>query len=174
MLSITFVPENNGFIAGACAYSRIWEEEGGRIITAIETAAGLKFKERSVTATVYEGISWSNPLKLRASYSEDTKKATLVHELLHRLSQEYLLTMPAKDEPFDLRQHKQIDLLLYDLWCGLYGKTFADQQVALESSRTPMYKAAWDWALCLSKAERCAKFAGLTAGARRQPSSALE
>ena len=173
-MEIIFVPENDSFVKAAAAYGRIWEEEGDRIITAIESATGLKFKERSVTAAVYEGISWSDPLKLRSSYDEDTKKATLVHELLHRLSKDHLIKMPDKSDAFDLGQHKKIYLVLYDLWCELHGKNFADRQVTIESGRTPMYKAAWDWALRLPKAERRAKFADLVAQSIVKPRTALK
>ena len=50
------------------------------------------FRSRSgipIRAIVYEGISNSGykriPMRMRASYPPDTKRATLVHELAHRL-----------------------------------------------------------------------------------------
>jgi hypothetical protein len=55
----------------------------------MEAASGLKFEDREVKAMVLEVSSDSGykekPMHLRASYPPDTKKATLIHELGHRL-----------------------------------------------------------------------------------------
>lgn len=163
MVTITFVPENDNFLKAANLYDHLWREEGDQIVSAIEVATGLKFKEKSVTATVYDGMSWSDPLKLRGSYDADTKKATLVHGLLHRLSKEYMLKLPINGDELSLGLHKQIDLVLYDLWCALYGTAFADRQVEVEVGRAPLYATAWRWTLSLPQAERQAKFATLVA-----------
>jgi hypothetical protein len=162
MIGLNFVPENDEFAEAAREYEAIWQAEGDRIAAAIEHATGLQFKEEAIRVTVYEGISQSYPdMKLRASYDKPTKTATLVHELLHRLSNEYMLDLPVKGEPLQLGLHKQIDLVLYDLWTDLYGKEFADGQVTIESNRVDMYKAAWEWALNLSRQQRAAAFGEL-------------
>lgn len=162
MVDITFEPEGLKFAAAAKAYAEIWKAEATRIVSAIEDLTGLPFQESNIGAVVFEGNSQSNPvMKLRASYDAGTKKATLAHELLHRLSVEYMLDLPVKGDGLALGLHRQIDLVLYDLWVRLYGTTFADEQVAVESTRTPMYKEAWDWALALSPLERRARFAEL-------------
>ncbi len=161
MINLTFAPIDDTFIPAADEYDRIWRADGKRIALAIENATRLKFKETSVAVTVFEGVSRSNPMQLRASYDANTKKATLVHELLHRISEEYMLKLPIKGEDLTLGLHKQIDLLLYDVWIELYGREFADTQVQNESSRTPTYKEAWKWALSLSPGERHAKFTDL-------------
>lgn len=154
MLNITFIPESEDFSRAAKAYADIWGNDGKRLIENIEKAVGKKFKEINIEGTVFEGISQSNPLKLRASYDDNTKKATLVHELLHRISAEYMFKLPDKNEDLSLGLHKQIDLVLYDLWTELYGREFADEQVTIESKRTPVYKEAWDWALSFHAHDR--------------------
>lgn len=162
MLTITFIPENGSFTSAAQDYSNIWALDGDRITAAIESAAQLTFKETAIEAIVFEGKSQSSPMKLRASYDNDTKKATIVHELLHRISFEYMLDLPVKGEDLSLGLHKQIYLLLYDIWVDLYGKQFADEQVEVESQRVSIYRAAWQWALGLSGSERKAKFRELS------------
>lgn len=127
----------------------------------IEDITSLKFKDKVIDAIIFEGISQSRPMKFRASYDDETKKATIIHESLHRISGDNMLSLPEPDEDLSLGLHKQIYLVLYDLWVLLYGKQAADRQVSLESSRTPMYKDAWDWALSLSKGERTQGFAKL-------------
>lgn len=162
MLKITFKPETDKFTPAAEEYTAIWRAESVHITSAIEHAANLPFKEKAIEAIVYEGRSRSDPiLKLRASYDQSTKKATLIHELLHRLSDKYRLDLPVKGDELSLGLHKQIDLLLYDIWIELYGQKFADDQVKIESARTPKYKEAWNWTLSFSRDERQQKFATL-------------
>lgn len=158
MININFAPEDTTFIRASEEYVRIWEREGKRITFAIEKVSGLPFKEHDLTAIVFEGISQSHPLKLRASYDENTKIATLVHELLHIISAEYMFALPEHTDDLGLGLHKQINLVLYDIWSDLYGVQFANAQVAIESERTPMYKEAWEWALSFSRHEREQQF----------------
>ena len=67
----------------------IWNSEGDRIANALRAATGLSLESGPVRAIVCECVSYSGyretPMQLRASYPEDTKRATLVHELSHRL-----------------------------------------------------------------------------------------
>ena len=78
------------------------------------------------------------PMHLRASYLPDTKKATLIHELGHRLQSDIF--------HHDEDDHKYLFLWLYDVWIKLYGREFADAQVDVERKRGRMYPAAWDFA----------------------------
>ena len=60
-----------------------------RIVAAMEQATGLRFESGPIDVGVYEGTSLSGirgvtPMRMRASYSLATKRATLVHELAHR------------------------------------------------------------------------------------------
>ena len=161
MLNLEFIPENKEFAEATNEYLYIWENFGEKIVDSIELTAQLKFKDSIIKVTVYEGISQSHPFKLRASYDLETKAATLVHELLHRLSADYLLSIPEPEDEISLGLHKQIYLILYDLWVDLFGKEVADRQVKIESSRIPLYKDAWEWALSLNKEERRKEFAKL-------------
>jgi hypothetical protein len=124
----------------------------------MECVSGLKFQETSIKAVIYEGPSNSGyketPMKLRASYPTDVKKAALVHELGHRLNGQIT------DRPGDLDEHRLLFLYLYETWVKLYGKSFADEMVAVEKQRKGLYdyESAWNWALSLSKEERTSKF----------------
>ena len=160
-MNLNFIPESDEFIKAASEYNGIWQSIGNDIISAIENITELKFKNILLEALVYEGISQSHPLKFRSSYDIETKKATLVHELLHLISSDYMLRIPTESDNLSLGLHKQIDLVLYDLWVVLFGNQVADNQVKIESKRTPIYKEAWEWALSMTKEERSKKFAEL-------------
>ena len=109
---VSFTPESEKHAQAAREYQDIWSGEGGRIIEAMESVSGLKFVEREVRVIVYEGVSWSgrgsSPMKLRASYPSDVKKATLIHEFGHRL-----IAMIRKTKEVD--EHRALFLILYDI-----------------------------------------------------------
>jgi hypothetical protein len=157
---IRFVPQNPHFAAAAAEYRAIWAADGPRIVAALEAAAGLSFRDVPVEAivndsppmTAYGGRS----MRLRAAYSPDYKKATLVHELGHLLSFAFPRTAGLDD-------HRLLYLFLYDVWTDLYGRAFADRMVAIER-RIPGrydYDAAWTWALAMTRAERQARIRAL-------------
>jgi len=166
-VSMTFTPQDQTFAEAAEAYRRLWVDEGSRIIDAMERGTGLTYLEKHVDAVIFEGTSssgsGSRPMYLRASYPADVKKATLVHEHGHRLIAQ--LT----SRPPDLDEHRVLDLFLYDVWTSLWGKDFADQQVAIESERRGLYdyETAWKWALSLGKDERASRFAGIVNANRK-------
>jgi hypothetical protein len=153
-LRIAFQPDSDGFSEAAHEYESIWAREGARITAAMQAISGLKFEDRQVQAIVLEVSSNSGykdtPMRLRASYPLDTKKATLIHELGHRLQSDLF----HQDED----DHKYLFLWLYDVWVQLYGREFADAQVAVEKQRGRMYPAAWDFALSFTPQERAAKW----------------
>jgi hypothetical protein len=159
-VSISFTPEQEKFAEATKEYQSIWSAEGNRIIEAMEGVSGLRFFEKDIKATVYEGVSFSgygdSPMKLRASYPADVKKATLIHELGHR----FLERVPKTD---GLDEHRVLFLVLYDIWVKLYGKEFADKSVEVEKRRKGLYdyESAWNWALSLSAEERASKFKAL-------------
>ena len=117
-----------------------------------------------IRAIVYDGISNSGyrwiPMRMRASYPPDTKRATLVHELAHRLISGYT----TRDED----EHPIIFLFVYDVWVALWGQAFADAQVAVESRRTGRYDyaGAWREALALGAEGRAARWAEYRAAHR--------
>lgn len=153
-LRIVFRPDSDQFAASADQYESIWASEGARITAAMEAASGLKFEDREVGAIILEVSSQSGyketPMRLRASYPMDTKKATLIHELGHRLQSDLF----HQDED----DHKYLFLWVYDVWVKLYGREFADAQVAVEKQRGRMYPAAWDFALSFTADQRAVKW----------------
>ena len=159
-VSVTFVPQNKNprFDAATDEYRGIWAAEGSRIVAAMEQTTKLTFPERNVKAEIYEGTSFSGrggePMLLRASYSASVKKGTLVHELGHRMNAQL------KTRPQGLDEHRLLFLYLYDLWENLYGKAFADSEVAWERTLKGRYDydAAWTWALTMTKDQRLARF----------------
>jgi hypothetical protein len=160
-VNMTFTPQDQKFAEAAEAYRRLWADEGSKIIEAMEHGTGLTYLEKDVKAVIFEGPSSSGigdrPMYLRASYTPDVKKATLVHEHGHRLIAQL------KNRPTDLDEHRVLFLFLYDVWESLWGKDFADAQVKIESGRTGLYdyETAWKWALSISKGERAARFADI-------------
>ena len=94
-LHITFVAERDSFRLAARTYDSLWTRDGERMTDALERAARLTFADigdTNVVAIVFEGVSNSGyrdkPMHVRASYPTATKKATLMHELGHRLESE--------------------------------------------------------------------------------------
>ena len=161
---ITFVPQSDSFANAAREYDQLWTAEGERIVKAMEEVSSLafvysRFADTAITAIVFEGVSNSgyrdDPMHLRASYPPDTKKATLVHELGHRLQ----AGLFRRDE----EEHGPLFLWLYDVWVKLYGQQFADAQVAVEKERRGPYPKAWDDALALTASERAARWRALIA-----------
>ncbi len=157
-LRVSFSPESKAFAQATAEYQAIWDSEGKRIIEAMESVSGLRFSEKDVSVIVYEGVSWSGygnrPMKLRASYPLDIKKATLIHEFGHRLINP--IRIPKGKQ---LDEHRVLFLILYDIWEKLYGKEFADNAVEVEKKRKGLYdyEAAWQWALSLSQAARASQ-----------------
>ena len=150
---IRFTPARPHLAESATEYARIWQAEGPRIVRALEAAAEVDFPENAIDALVADGrpmMSYDGrSMRLRADYSPDYKKATLVHELGHRLA----FTLKRQGSPDD---HRILYLFLYDAWTDLYGRDFADRMVSIER-RIPGgydYDAAWTWALAQSREER--------------------
>jgi len=156
---IDFQPESARFNAATEEYREIWSTEGERISNALEDATGLEMEAGPIRTIVYGGISNSGykrqPMRMRASYPPDTKRATLVHELAHRLISDLVSR--------DTEEHPIIFLFVYDVWVQLWGQEFADEQVAVESERRGNYdyESAWRDALALGhdgRAERWSRF----------------
>ena len=166
-MTFTAQDETPAFATAAEAYRRLWSDEGSRIVEAMERGTGLTFRETQVKAVIFEGPSRSgigdSPMYLRASYPDDVKKSTLVHEHGHRL------IVQLRNRPSDLDEHRVLFLFLYDVWESLWGRGFADAQVRIESGRTGLYdyESAWRWALSISKNERASRFAAIVGANRR-------
>jgi hypothetical protein len=157
--AIDFRPRSARYASDAEAYREIWRTDGARISAALEAATGLEMEPGPIRAIVFNGVSSSGyrgwPMYMRADLAPDTKRATLVHELAHRL------ISPITPRRFD--DHPVIFLFVYDVWVRLWGQAFADAQVQVESRRTGRYDyaGAWRTALALGRdgrAERWARF----------------
>lgn len=159
---LEFRAASDSVAAARDEYERIWASDGEKMIAALEKAAGLRFvyplyADTLIPVTVREvgsnsGYRDRSGMTMRASYPTDTKKATLMHELGHRLMSGFY----RRDEP---DEHDKLFLFLYDAWIALYGKEFADAQVEIEKRRGGRYPPAWDSALALSATERAAEWA---------------
>ena len=159
---IEFRAQSDSFTTARDDYERLWQSEGARIIAVMERVSGIRFDsppyaDTLIGAVVFEGVSNSGyretPMRLRASYPPDTKKATLVHELGHRLQ----TGVAGRDED----EHEVLFLWLYDAWVELWGREFADAQVLVERARRGPYPRAWDAALALDAPARAARFRAL-------------
>jgi hypothetical protein len=168
---LSFVPVKPQFARASGEYRQLWEADGARIVAVMERVTGLAFPAAPIGAIVSEGRPMTaydgRTIRLRASYSADYKKATLVHELGHRLA----LAFPRRD---GLDDHRLLYLFLYDAWSDLYGRDFADRMVGIER-RIPGgydYDSAWTWALAMTRDERQARLRALRTGAQGDPASA--
>jgi hypothetical protein len=161
-VAIHFEPESNteAFIKATAEYDALWKAEGARMIETMERVTRVPYTEREVKAVIFEGASYSGygdtPMHLRASYPAEVKKATLIHELLHRMLGRVRTTA-------EVDEHRKLFLVLYDIWVALEGKEFADRNVVVESRRKGIYDydTAWKWALAMTPDERAAKFKAL-------------
>ncbi|MDZ7786195.1 MAG: hypothetical protein U5L95_03680 [Candidatus Saccharibacteria bacterium] len=142
-------------------YAAIWGQDGRKIISTLERITGLTFTDQEIEATVFEGISQSHPLKLRASYEMDTKRSTLVHELTHRLCTKENTKFDDPNGDQNTEVHKIIFLVLYDALTELYGEEMAQKEVETTSGYSQSYRDAWDFVLGMSKQERARVFKSL-------------
>ena len=160
---VRFLVPDGGFAGAAEEYRRLWDDEGNRIVAALERETGLTFPDAPIDVIVSDGrpmTSYDGRLiRLRASYSPLYKKATLVHELGHRLA----LALP---HPRGMDDHKLLYLFLYDVWTDLYGRPFADRMVSIERRIADHYDLAWSWALRQTREERQATLRALVAGSQ--------
>jgi hypothetical protein len=144
------------------AYRDIWDRDGARILETLNRIAGETAFDESIDVLVFEGVSESGrrggPMRLRASYPEAVKRATLVHELLHRYVDRLDGVAACYTEVHDL-----MSLMLIDAWSDLWGDPFVFEQAAVESKRSERYRASWARALALSKVERQAELARILA-----------
>jgi hypothetical protein len=152
---IDFIPESPQFSSAAAEYRAIWKEDGDRIVESFKKRTGLTLEPGPIQVIVFEGVSYSGdpdkPMQLRASYPLETKRATLVHELSHRLISTLV--------PQDFEDHPLTFLFLYDVWVDLWGKDFADAQVKVERARRGVYETAWQGVLALTTQERAERWA---------------
>ena len=168
---LDFVAVQPRFAGAAEEYRQIWDREGTRIIAMLERDTGLTFPATPIDVIVHQGPAMTSydgrTIRMRAGYSPDYKLATLVHELGHRLT----LGLPRTAE---LDDHRILYLFLYDVWTDLYGQDFADRMLRIERriSGVYNYKAAWDWALAMTREQRQARLHALAARMRMTQAAA--
>jgi hypothetical protein len=152
--TVEFVASTPAHESAARAYRAIWEQDGARIIAALEARTCMKFPETAVAAIVGDAVSDSggpeHPMSLRASYDLDVKRATLVHELAHR----HLWQLTQRLD--DVDGHHTLYLILDRVWADVWGPEFATARVRGESTwaATYNYASAWDWANKLTVDQR--------------------
>lgn len=153
-IELRFLAATAAHESAARAYRAIWEADGARILEAFEAATCLPFAERDVAAIVDDAVSHSggpeHPMSLRASYGQDVKRATLVHELGHR----HLWQLAERLD--DLDGHETLFLILDRVWAAVWGEDFAAERVRDESSWLASYDygAAWQRVRSLARDER--------------------
>jgi len=168
---LTFTTLEDRYAAASGEYRELWCSEGRRIIETMERVTGFSYPADPVEVFVANGTPMTafdgRTIWLKASYPTYYKRATLVHELGHRLA----FTMP---RPPELDDHRLLYLFLYDVWAELYGRDFADRMVEIESriSGRYDYAAAWDWALAMTREQRQDRLAGLRARNAPAPADA--
>jgi hypothetical protein len=157
---VAFTAIEPRFAEAAGDYRAIWEAEGAAIVAAMEAETGLVFPSAPIEAIVRDGPPMAaydgRTIRLRAGMSANYMRATLTHELGHRLA----LLLPRTGKIDD---HRLLYLFLYDVWTRLYGPDFADRMVRIER-RIPGaydYDAAWTWALAMTREERRARLIAL-------------
>jgi hypothetical protein len=152
--ALDFIASTAAHESAARAYRSIWDQDGARILAALEARTCMRFPEPSVAALVGDEVSHSggpeHPMGLRASYDVDVKRATLVHELAHR----HLWQLTQRLD--DVDGHRTLYLILDGVWADVWGEDFAAERVRGETSWQASYDyaAAWDWARRLTVDQR--------------------
>lgn len=157
---LTIAAVDSSIEEAAEAYRALWNDEGPRMIAALERAAGQRFPSQAVEVFVSDGLPMAEyggrTIRLRASYPLYFKRATLMHELGHLLA----FTLP---NPARLDDHRLLYLFLYDAWTELYGRAFADRMAEIESRIAGRYDyaGAWAWTRAMTRDQRQAMLASL-------------
>lgn len=157
---LKFSPIRPDFAPSAAVYRVRWQEEGARIAAALERAAGLSFPVQPIEVLIRDGAPMTSldgrTIRLRAGYPINVWRATMTHELGHRLA-------IGLGRRAGIDDHRALYLFYYDAMVELYGQEFADRVVGFER-RIPGpydYDAAWTWALAMTRAQRQALLAAL-------------
>src|SRR5262245_65821810 len=81
--AVEFIASTPAHESAARAYHAIWEQDGARIIAALEAQTCMRFPETAVAAFVGDAVSDSggpeHPMSLRASYELNVQRATPAH-----------------------------------------------------------------------------------------------
>jgi hypothetical protein len=168
---LSFAPVQPVFALATEEYRQLWRSEGERMIQALEGASGFDFPALAIEVFVSNGTPSTSydgrTIWLKGSYPEYFKRATLMHELGHRLA----FTMP---RVAGLDDHRLLYLFLFDAWSDLYGPDFAGRMADIESRIAGRYDyaAAWRWARTMTREQRQVRLQLLRGGARTPPRAA--
>lgn len=153
-LAVEFRASTPAHESAARSYRAIWQQDGARIVAALEAHTCLRFAEATVAALIDDAGSHSggpeHPMSLRATYPLDLKRATLVHELGHR----HLWQLTERLD--DIDGHKTLYLILDRVWAAVWGEQFAAERILGESAWRASYDyaAAWSWVRSLAPSKR--------------------
>lgn len=151
---VLFIPASRGELYAADTYREIWDDDGERIVAALESRSCMPFAESVVWARVAEAVSNSggpdHPMRLRASYDSEVKASTLVHELGHRHLWQLRERLPG------INTHMTLYLILDRVWADVWGDAFANRRIEGESVWDDEYENAWAWAKSLGVDRRTA------------------
>lgn len=150
-MKIHFYPESDleDYTQAVAFFNSFWNKEGNAIISKWQEITKLNFYEKEINAVVGNFKSQSHPFSLRFDTDADIKKATLVHELGHRILHKRVKGMRQKTS---LERHMFLDLVLFDVLTELYGEEFTTKVIAWDShlrkeSGSSLYEEAWNWTL---------------------------
>lgn len=148
-MRILFRPKTDSIddLLTASAARRIWNEQKGSVVSALEQTSGLAFMQKTIradTGTIEEMHSgWprekamSLPMKYhdkhgRLTFMDELEYVTLVtHELAHHLLLEHSIRA-AEGVDHNLHAHQHIYLFLLDAWDRAYGAERRDQLIKKE------------------------------------------
>jgi hypothetical protein len=157
---LQFTPIRADFAPSAAIYRERWDEEGARIAAVLERIAGVSFPDQPIEVLIRDGAPMTSldgrTIRLRAGYPINVWRATMTHELGHRLA-------IGLGRATGIDDHRALYLFYYDAMIELYGQTFADRVVSMERRIPGLYDydAAWTWALAMTREQRQAMLATL-------------
>ena len=124
-------------------------------LVSAQTKVTMTFASQNKNPAFDAAVNEYRQIWFRSSYPPEEKKGTLVHELGHRMNEQL------EKRPQDLDEHRLLFLYLYDLYVDLYGKEFADREVAFGKTLKGLYdyEGAWNWALAMNREQRLSRFA---------------
>lgn len=156
MLSIHFHPESDKkeLIESAKEYQLLWNKHQKQVIETMEQITGLSFKTKAINAIVFNGVGFSYPLQLYFNHITEMKLCAVIHELCHRLTIENGIKVKVIIDNQIEESHKFINLILYDIWTEVTGKSNANNAVEIERKYGSAYERSWDYALSFQTKEK--------------------
>lgn len=164
---INFYPDSDalGLAEAAQEYKKVWEKKGEIIVAEIEKVSGVRFTRKFINAIIWlEEYGWSFPLALSYSTPPDQKAKEIAHELCHRLMAQNKIETKKFTR---VETHKQINLILYDIFLNLYGEEETKKRIEYEinlwiktggKKEDNPYITAWNYVTKMTKEQRAKEF----------------